>query len=343
MGWPTAQAVLTQAALELGLVQSTGELGTDAFEATDPNVLQLTALLKKAGRELVDEADWTHLRQEYSIRTQSPAEASAVAHQRIGVYLLPRDWRNMVDQSGWNRTNRLPLGGPLSEQEWQYLTSRMTGVVFTVLFRPMQQMLHLYPSGNIPDGQAITMAYKSSFWVTSPSEVLEIPDWQPLTNYQFGDLVSSNAGAGGPFTFPIFRCVQPGVSGSLSPDPAVATSPYVPTMSGVAIDNNVYWNYVGLKYTTSEGSFMSAGTSPDPDAGADLLMFDEVLLVAKLKLLWLRVKGFDSTDAERDYNNTLARVVSNDCASPKLSLNGPKLAFDPLLGLQNFPITGFGS
>lgn len=90
-------------------------------------------------------------------------------------YDLPADWRDMMDQTGWNRTTRLPLGGPLSPQEWQFLKSRMAGVVFTVLFRPMLQKLYLYPDTSLPMGHVISMEYESSNWAgasgaTSPTK-----------------------------------------------------------------------------------------------------------------------------------------------------------------------------
>src|SRR5690348_10170041 len=112
MAWPTAQSVIVQAALELGLIQSDQDLGEDAYTSTDPNVAQLRAFLKKVGRNLVDEFQWEQLRAEWSITT-----LGNVLHPRTGAYAMPPDWRGMRDQSGWNRTQRLPMGGPLSEQE----------------------------------------------------------------------------------------------------------------------------------------------------------------------------------------------------------------------------------
>lgn len=101
-------------------------------------------------------------------------KAAASAGSLTTVYGLPSDWRDMVDQSGWNRTTRLPLGGPLSAQEWQYLKGRLQGVVFTVLFRPMAQALYLYPDTNLPVGHTIALEYESSNWcgpnVTPPRD-----------------------------------------------------------------------------------------------------------------------------------------------------------------------------
>jgi hypothetical protein len=71
----------------------------------------------------------------------------------------------MIDQTWWNRTNRLPLGGPLSPQEWQYLKARLVGVVFTVLFRPLDGQISLYPDTNTPGGYDIAFEYVSRWWV----------------------------------------------------------------------------------------------------------------------------------------------------------------------------------
>lgn len=348
MAWPTAQTVITQAALELGLAQSSTELGDDVYALANSNFAQLTALLKRAGRELLDEAEWSQLRAEYSILTESAADATSYQHSRFGAYLLPTDFYEMINQSGWNRTNRLPMGGPLSEQEWSFLASRLTGLVFTVLFQPRNGMLQLYPSQSVPAGQAITFTYKSRNWVQKQATIDAIPTWTPSTRYKVGDLVSGLAGVP-PFGFPVFRCVQTGLSGSNGPDPAVATSPYVPTTSGVCLDGSppVHWNYLGIttsdNWTSADSTATSFGTDSAPTAGADKLMFQEELLVAKLRLLWLKAKGFDSADAERDFRDALATAAGNDRGAPVLNLARGGMVVDKLLGPDNYPITGYGS
>jgi hypothetical protein len=87
-------------------------------------------------------------------------------------YFLPPDFKTMVPQSGWDRTNRLPLGGPLTEQEWQYLAGRLVGVVFTVLFRPMQQQMYFYPETACPGGHQIAFEYETNYWVAPAGSLL---------------------------------------------------------------------------------------------------------------------------------------------------------------------------
>jgi hypothetical protein len=151
MAWETAGSIINDAAVECGLPES-----SDPFNGQDPNYSQLARLFKSCGREMVHLKNWTHLRKEHLFTTV----------QGVSAYVLPDDFHNMYDQTWWNRTNRLPLGGPLSPQEWQFLKSRLAGVVFTVLFRPMEGQIVLYPDTNTPGGYDIAFEYHSSYWTT---------------------------------------------------------------------------------------------------------------------------------------------------------------------------------
>lgn len=347
MGWPSAQTVVMQAAVELGLVQSASEFGNDVYASADPIAVQLCALLKKLGRDLVDEFDWPQLRAEWSIITESPTVAEGVDHQTYAAYLLPKDWKALIPQSGWNRTNRLPMGGPLSEQEWQYLTSRLTGVVWTVLFRPMQSLFFVYPPNNVPDAQALTFAYKSSNWVQDVASVTSMASWGASTYYRAGALVKFT-GAGGVLPDTVWRCVQTGTSGTDAPDPAYATSPYVPTVSGATEDGSCQWNFVGFVTLQDDGEGgddygITFGTADAPAKGAQLLMFEEELLVARLQLAWLQKKGFETRDAEREAARAFEAATSNVAAAPIMSLNRRGYVADKLLDGSNIPITNYGS
>src|SRR5260370_5976740 len=116
--YETAGQILQDAASEIGL-QS---LGADPYANTDFISTQLATLLKQvARRKLIHGRDWKALDYQYTFNT--------VTSQ--GVYSLPTDFKRVVDQTGWNRTNRLPPGGPLTRQEWQYLKARLLWAVFT--------------------------------------------------------------------------------------------------------------------------------------------------------------------------------------------------------------------
>ena len=170
--WDTALNIINDAAVECGLPES-----TDPFNGADANFTQLARLLKSAGRELVHLKNWTHLRKEHTFTTV----------QGTPNYALPADYHNMYDQTWWNRTNRLPLGGPLSPQEWQYLKSRLAGVVFTVLFRPMEGEIWLYPDTNTPGGFDIAFEYHSSWWVGATNTATTTDDITSSSQYVFFD------------------------------------------------------------------------------------------------------------------------------------------------------------
>ena len=152
MGWPTAGSIVSAAAVEIGLSAS-----ADPYASHDPNVIQMCQLLKSLGRELVLTRNWTYLLKTHLFTTV----------QGQSMYDLPADYGAMLDQTWWNRTNRLPVGGPLSPQEWQYLKARLVGVVFNVLFRPQDGKIQLYPDTNTPGGFQIAFEYLTKFWVSS--------------------------------------------------------------------------------------------------------------------------------------------------------------------------------
>jgi len=152
MGYDTAGNIVNDAAIEIGL-----SAVSDPYTSTDANIIQMRTLLKSCGREMIGLRDWTHLRKEHTFTT--------VSNQAN--YALPADFNSMFDQTWWNRTNRLPVGGPLSAQEWQYLKARLVGVVFTVLFRPMNGQIYLYPDTNTPGGYDIAFEYKTSYWLSA--------------------------------------------------------------------------------------------------------------------------------------------------------------------------------
>jgi hypothetical protein len=128
----------------------------------------------------------------------------------------------------------------------------------------------------------------------------------------------------------------------------------VPTLSGSIYDGQqetggAYWNWIGTIVQTTNAvgteaiSTPSFATKREPGAGDDVLLFDEQLLVAKLKFLWLDAKGFDSSQAEIEYGRQFGSATSNSESPPILSLNDGGIVRDRLLSELNVPITGFGS
>jgi len=153
--YETALTIINDAAVELGFAAV-----TDPFSSTDPVFIQLVRLLKNAGRELVREHRWSHLQKEESFTTAAPD---------TGIYDLPSDFVAMVAQTGWDRTDDEPWGGPLSGETWQYVQATDMASVVGVYARFWQDKLYLYPTP-APVGLVIAYEYRSRSWVMPTGE-----------------------------------------------------------------------------------------------------------------------------------------------------------------------------
>ena len=300
MNFTTAGDIINRAAVEVGL-----SAVPDPYSSTDPNIVQMRYLLDSLGRELVHTRKWSLLRKERVFTT--------IAGQAY--YPLPVDFHEMLNQTWWNRTNRLPVGGPLSPQEWQYLKARLVGVVFNVLFRPANGYIELYPDTNTPGGYEIAFEYQSEWWVKNT-----IGAWAASTAYAKGTVVS--LGGNG------YVCSTAGTSGMTGP-------------SGTNIliaDGSCTWDYLS--------DIDDVLTTSDEPADSDAeVIFDPLLTVRGLKLAFMKAKGFDTTALQQDFNRTLDSVKGHDSPAPVLSASRRGIGGlnDPLIGGQSIPITGYGS
>jgi hypothetical protein len=90
-----------------------------------------------------------------------------------GEYALPSDFNYMINQTGWERNENVPLGGPLSAQEWTYLKGRnLASNTLYASFRIAEGKYHIYPEPP-PVGLDINFEYITNLWVadgqTNPS------------------------------------------------------------------------------------------------------------------------------------------------------------------------------
>lgn len=76
---------------------------------------------------------------------------------------------------------------------------------------------------------------------------------------------------------------------------------------------------------------------------SDVILYEPILIVKKLKLAWLQAKGFDTQKAEDEYLAALESWKGKDQAAPKLSLNGQGIGYRFMDAVINVPETGFGS
>lgn len=149
----TATKILNQVAAETGT-----EPVTDPYASTDPTFVQMRYLLNVAGDELVTMYPWENLVHEHAINTLDGDS---------GDYPLPSDFCYMMDQTGWDRTNRVPLFGPQSPQDWQYLLGRqLASSTIYASFRINEGLFKIFPQPP-PVGLDIHFEYMSCNWVSN--------------------------------------------------------------------------------------------------------------------------------------------------------------------------------
>ncbi len=149
--YATATDIINRVAVEIGLVPDTDPVGS-----TDVTFVQLTGLLNAAGQELVEMNAWQALRGVYEFTT---------ADGDTGVYDLPSDFAYMIDQTGWDMSNTVPIGGPLSPQIWSYLLGRdLVSQTIYASFRLVDGTFNLFPQPP-PVGVDIRFEYQSRNWV----------------------------------------------------------------------------------------------------------------------------------------------------------------------------------
>jgi hypothetical protein len=79
--------------------------------STDDTARQLLALLNREGQSLVSRYPWSACIRDKSVTVTSGTDT----------YAVPTDYSRIVDDTIWDTTNRWPMIGPLSSQEWETL------------------------------------------------------------------------------------------------------------------------------------------------------------------------------------------------------------------------------
>ena len=148
----TANEILNRVAVEVGL-----DAVVDPYASGDQNFTQMRTLLNIAGEELSQAYAWGDLTKEHQISTDGVTDD----------YPLPDDFYYMIDQTGWERNQNVPLSGPLSPQDWQYLEGRdLVSSTIYASFRLNDGLFRLFPQP-APAGLDIHFEYMSKNWVSN--------------------------------------------------------------------------------------------------------------------------------------------------------------------------------
>lgn len=152
----TAGDIINQALAECGMTPV-----PDPFTSTDAAFVEAKTVLTSAGQEMLALHEWNKICRKYEI-TFGTTPSNPI---NTGKFDLPEDFGYMIDQTGWSLSERLPLGGPMTPQDYAYLvnTNLANSTVF-VTFRMNEGQFWVLPDPP-PDGQEINFEYISRNWV----------------------------------------------------------------------------------------------------------------------------------------------------------------------------------
>jgi hypothetical protein len=83
------------------------------YGSTDPQILQVMALLEEEGNDLSVRHDWQGLVNEAAHTSVATEDQGAIAT------IASNGFRHIKNETIWDRTNNLPVYGPMDERDWQ--------------------------------------------------------------------------------------------------------------------------------------------------------------------------------------------------------------------------------
>jgi hypothetical protein len=103
--------------------------------------------------------------------------------------------------------------------------------------------------------------------------------------------------------------------------------------------------YLGFEYVSNKW-VTASGTTTGPDktsftVDTDTCIYPDRLMVLGLKLKYFSIKGFDTTDLRRDFEDQLALAKTHDSGAATLSF-APRPS-GVLVGYENIPDSNYGS
>ena len=157
----TAGDIINRAAAECGFAPV-----TDPIASADAKFQQMRYLLNTAGEELCIGHPWEQFVTSAVIDENTPRDDAG--------FELPADYYYLIPQTGWDTDKRLPIGGPLTAQEWTYVIGRdlATSTLFTS-FRLFNGRFNLYPTPSLTAPFTFTYEYIKKNWVVEEDGTTE--------------------------------------------------------------------------------------------------------------------------------------------------------------------------
>ena len=297
----TMLELMQQTSSELGLVAPTYVAGN-----TQQDVIQLLALMNRAGYNLIKEYDWRALQKEYRFYTQAITTTGDGVN---GSYNL----LNVANTTGLS--DKWQVTGTGIAQDC-YVVS-VAGSTVT-LNQPLQ---------------ATNVGIDLTFGQTKYDLP---PDYETITDRTQWDK-TKHWEMLGPEDAQQWQWLK---SGYISTGPRVRWRIYGEYFNIWPIMNTQ--EYLGYEYRSKGWAESSNGTVKNSfTADTDTTFLDDTIMVLATKLKFFQVKNFDTTSLQQDYERYLSVAKANDKGSATLSF--APYPSKVLIGYANIPDTGYGS
>jgi hypothetical protein len=293
--------LMQQTSNELGLLAPTYVSGN-----TQQDVIQLLALMNRAGYNLIKEYDWRALQKEYRFYTQT---ISTTGDGVNGSYNL----LNVANTTGLS--TKWQVTGTGIPQDCSIVS--VSGSTVT-LNQPLQ-------ATNV--GIALTFGQTA---YDLPSDYETITDRTQWDKTRHWELL-------GPEDAQQWQWLK---SGYISTGPRIRWRIYGEYFNVWPIMNTS--EYLGYEYRSKGWAESSTGTVKNSfTADTDTTFLDDTIMVLATKLKFFQIKGFDTTSLQQDYERYLSVAKANDKGSATLSF--APYPSKVLIGYANIPDTGYGS
>jgi len=129
---------------------------TTVYGTTDTQVQQILSLLEEIGNDMASRGSWQGLTFEVSHTSLAAEDQGAIAT------IASNGFRYIKNQTIWDRTDKLPILGPLSGQEWQTLKGFVsTGPRYQFRIRGGKLLVNPTPTA----GHSWYFEYVSQNWI----------------------------------------------------------------------------------------------------------------------------------------------------------------------------------
>ncbi len=297
----TMLELMQQTSSELGLVAPTYVAGN-----TQQDVIQLLALMNRAGYNLIKEYDWRALQKEYRFYTQA---ISTTGDGVNGSYNL----LNVANTTGLN--SKWQVTGTGIPQDCSIVS--VSGSTVT-LNQPLE-------ATNV--GIALTFGQMEYDLPSDYETITDRTHWDKTKHWEML----------GPEDAQQWQWLK---SGYISTGPRVRWRIYGEYFHIWPLMNTQ--EYLGYEYRSKGWAESSTGVVKNSfTADTDTTFLDDTIMVLATKLKFFQIKNFDTTSLQQDYERYLSVAKANDKGSATLSF--APYPSKVLIGYANIPDTGYGS